>query len=134
MGEEFARVCAVVHIAGDRIPPKVDTGATQMNAPTPTPEPRHFAFALGLAAGAVVGVGVAMWLAPRMASEIRERLTGSARDLGARASEHVERTSSRVVDAVGDVSRIGRGVRDEVAAAVSRGVHEVRKASEQLAP
>ncbi len=105
-----------------------------MNAPIPNPEPRHVAFALGLAAGAVVGVGVTMWLAPRMASEVRARVTGSARHVGGRVSDHIDRTSSRVVDAVSDVSRIGRDVRDEIAATVSRGVHEVRKAAEPLVP
>lgn len=105
-----------------------------MNAPAPIPEPRYFTFAMGLAAGAVVGAGVTMWLAPRMALEIRERVTDSARTLGARASKHVEHTSSRLADAVNDVSRIGRAVGDDVGAALSRGVDEARKSSERLAP
>ena len=61
---------------------------------------RNYGFALGLATGALVGAGLAIWLAPRLASELRERITGSARSIGRRASEHYEQASSRALVAV----------------------------------
>ena len=47
-----------------------------------------YGFAIGLAAGMFVGAGLAIWLAPRLASELRERITDSAKDIGQRASDH----------------------------------------------
>jgi len=66
---------------------------------------RDYGFALGLATGALVGVGLAMWLAPRSASELRERITDSAKDIGRRASDHYEQASSRVGEAVEVLTR-----------------------------
>jgi hypothetical protein len=53
----------------------------------------------------VVGAGLAMWLAPRVASELRERITGSAKGIGRRASDHYEDAKLRfgkAVDALTD--------------------------------
>jgi gas vesicle protein len=79
---------------------------------TQTREPRDHGFLIGLLAGTCVGAGLAMWMAPRLAAEARERVTGSARKLGERASQ-----------TVGDLTR----VRDDVAGAVARGAHEVER-------
>ena len=38
-----------------------------------------YSFAIALAAGMFVGVGLTIWLAPRLASELRERITDSAK-------------------------------------------------------
>ena len=51
--------------------------------------------------GACLGAGLAIWLAPRLASEIGERLTDSARDVRDRAGDALQRGSERVGDAVG---------------------------------
>jgi ElaB/YqjD/DUF883 family membrane-anchored ribosome-binding protein len=66
-----------------------------------------YGFAIGLAAGLFVGAGVAIWLAPRSASTLRERITRSVKQLGQRASNeyeqartHYEQASSRVGEAV----------------------------------
>jgi gas vesicle protein len=88
---------------------------------------RDYGFVFGLVTGTLVGAGLAMWFAPRMASEIRQRLTDSARDLGDRASEQYRRTSARGVEAVDEVTRRGQDVRDDVADAVARGAHEVER-------
>ena len=58
---------------------------------TQTQEPRNYGFVVGLVTGAFVGAGLALWLAPRGASELGERLTDSARSLGERSI----RTTSR---------------------------------------
>jgi len=56
-----------------------------MNAPTQ--EHRGHGFVIGLLTGTFVGAGLMMWFAPRTASELRERVTDSAKRLGKRASE-----------------------------------------------
>ena len=37
-----------------------------------------------------VGAGLTIWLAPRLASELRERITDSAKSIGQRASDHYD--------------------------------------------
>ena len=71
-----------------------------------------YGFAIGLAAGMFVGAGVAIWLAPRLASAPRERITRSVKPLGQRASDvyeqartHYELASSRVGEAVEALTR-----------------------------
>jgi gas vesicle protein len=66
---------------------------------------RDYGFAIGLAAGTFVGAGLAMWLAPRLASEIRERVTDSVRSVGVRASEHYQQATARVGEAVDALTR-----------------------------
>jgi gas vesicle protein len=84
-------------------------------------------FGIGLLTGTFVGFGLAMWLAPRMASEIRERVTDSASSLGRRAFEQYRQASTHVAESVDDVTLKGLGVRDDVADAVARGAHEVER-------
>jgi gas vesicle protein len=84
-------------------------------------------FVLGLLAGTFVGAGLMLWLAPRMASELRERMTDSARSLRKRASAQYEQASTRVGEAVDDLTRKGQAVRDDVADKVARGAHEVER-------
>ena len=70
-----------------------------------TPEHRGYGFAIGLLTGAFVGAGLALWLAPRGASELGERLTDSARALGERTSERLRDVNTRVGDAVDELAR-----------------------------
>jgi gas vesicle protein len=92
-----------------------------------TQEHRDYGFLIGLLLGTAVGAGLAMWLAPRLASELRERVTDSARSFGKRASERYQQTSTRVTEAIDEVTRKGQDVRDNVADAVARGAHEVER-------
>jgi gas vesicle protein len=96
-----------------------------MNADTQ--ERRDYGFVVGLLTGTFVGAGLMMWLAPRTASELRQRATASARSLGQRASEQYQQVTARVGDAVEDLTRKGQGVRDDVAGAVAHGAHEVER-------
>jgi gas vesicle protein len=96
-----------------------------MNAQTQ--EHRDYGFVIGLLTGTFVGAGLAMWLAPRLGSELRERVTESARGLGQRASEQYQQASTRVGEAVDELTRKGQAVRDDVAEAVARGAHEVER-------
>jgi gas vesicle protein len=90
-------------------------------------EHRDSGFLIGLLTGTVVGAGLTMWLAPQMASELRRRITDSARSLGQRASEQFEQASARVGETVGELSRTAQGIREDVAEVVAGGAHEVER-------
>ncbi len=84
-------------------------------------------FAFGLLTGAVVGAGLTFWLAPRLLSEITERVSATVRDIRERASEQYEHASARLGDVVGDVTRQSLDVRDNVAEVVERGAQAVER-------
>jgi gas vesicle protein len=84
-------------------------------------------FLIGVMTGACLGAGLTIWLAPRLASEIGERLTDSARDVRDRADDVFQRGTARVGDAVGAATRKGQAVRDDVAESVARGAREVER-------
>jgi gas vesicle protein len=92
-----------------------------------TQERRDFGFVIGLLTGTFVGAGLAMLFAPRSGSDLRQRVTDSARSLGERASEQYQQASARVGEAVDEITRKGQDVRDEVADVVARGAHEVER-------
>jgi gas vesicle protein len=77
---------------------------------------RDYGFAIGLMTGTFVGAGLAMWLAPRAAAELRDRVTDSAKVFGGRVGETVD-----------ELKQKGQDVRDDVADAVARGAHEVER-------
>ena len=93
----------------------------------PSERSRESGFGLGLLMGACVGAGLVLWLAPRMATEIRQRATDSARGLGQRASEHYRQAGVHLGEAVDELTRKGQGIRDEVAEAVAHGAHAVER-------
>jgi gas vesicle protein len=100
---------------------------------------RSSSFLMGLITGAI-GAGVAIYFVPRLASEIRQRVTDSATDLRNAASERVQAVATRVADVVDrvadvadDITRRGQAVRDDVADAVGRGAHEVGRGAREVA-
>jgi gas vesicle protein len=92
-----------------------------------TQEHRDYGFVIGLVTGTFVGAGLAMWLVPRSASELRERMTESAKSLGKRASKQYQQDSIRVSETVDDSSRNVQGVYDDVAGAVASAAHEAER-------
>jgi len=84
-------------------------------------------FGLGLLTGAVVGAGLALWFAPRLAAELRERATGTAKDLGRRVAGGYERVAAPIAAAAADVTQKGQEVRDDVADAVAHGARAVER-------
>ena len=90
-------------------------------------ERRGYGFLFGLMTGTVVGAGLAIWLAPRVASELRNRLTESLDDVRNRASDQFQQARARVGETVDEITRKGQGVRDDVAEAVARGAREVER-------
>ena len=83
---------------------------------TQTPQRRDYGFLLGMVTGTFVGAGLAVWFAPKVREELRQR-----------ATEQYRQASSRVVEMADELSRKGQRVRDEVAGAVAHGAHEVER-------
>ena len=100
---------------------------------SPLNDRRDYRLAIGFVAGAAAGVGLMMWLAPRSASELRQRVTDSAKSLGDRASARYRQATDRVSDVVEGLAEKGYGVRDDVAGAVARGAHEVGRGARSVA-
>ncbi|MGE5814907.1 MAG: YtxH domain-containing protein [Acidobacteriota bacterium] len=92
-----------------------------------TQERPDYGFMIGLLTGTFIGAGLAMWFLPRSASELRHRMSDSARSLGQRASDQYQKASTRTGEALDELARKGQGVRDDVADAVARGAHEVER-------
>ena len=92
---------------------------------THTQEYRDLGFVIGLLTGAFVGAGLVLWLAPRSASELGERLNDSAKSLGGRASAHYRQARIRVGEAIDDLTARSQDVRDDGAKAVARGATKV---------
>jgi gas vesicle protein len=95
-------------------------------------------FLLGLITGAI-GAALAVYFAPRLALELRQRVTGSTTGLGNAASERFQGVATRVADVVervadvaDDVTRRGQAARDDVADAVARGAHEVGRGAREV--
>ena len=88
-------------------------------------EPQPYGFLIGMMAGTVIGAGLAMWLAPRAASELRERLTDSARSFGNLVGQQHQRASDSVATMAEDLTRRAQGVRDNIAEVVAHRAHEV---------
>ena len=86
---------------------------------------RDDAFVIGLLTGACVGAGLATWLAPRLASALRQRVFDSAGNRGQRAAEQYQHAGAYVGKAVDELVRRAQGGRDDVADAVAREAHDV---------
>ena len=84
-------------------------------------------FLIGLMTGSAIGAGLAILFAPRLGSELRQRVTDSATDLGNAASRRYQDVTTRVADVVDAVAARGQAVRDDVADAVGRGAREVER-------
>ena len=93
----------------------------------PIQDHRDYGFIVGLLAGTFVGAGLMMWLAPRMRSEVRQRMTDSARTLGQRASKQYQQATGRVAEVVDELAQKGHAVRHDVADAVVRGAQKVER-------
>jgi gas vesicle protein len=88
---------------------------------------RDYGFAIGLMTGTCVGAGIAMWLAPKAAAELRDRVTDSAKAFRKRTAEQYRQAGSRVGETVDELKQKGQDVRDDVADVVARGAHEVER-------
>jgi gas vesicle protein len=93
---------------------------------------RNHTFLTGLVMGTVVGTGLTILLVPRVASELRHRVTDSARAFRKRASKRIEQTNTLVADAVEDLTKKGQSVRNDVADVVARGAHEVERVAKAV--
>jgi gas vesicle protein len=94
---------------------------------TYTQERRGYGFVVGLLAGTCIGGGLAMLFAPRSGSDLRRQVADSAKDLGQRASDQYQQVSSRVGEAVDDLTRKGQDVRDDVAETVAQSARDMEQ-------
>jgi gas vesicle protein len=88
---------------------------------------RDHRFLIGLIVGGVAGAGLTMLFAPRAAAELRKRVTDSARNLGRAASDRYQQASTRVGDAVDELTKKGQDVRDDVLEVVVSGAQKVER-------
>src|SRR5438093_1726435 len=84
-------------------------------------------FLIGLITGGVVGAGLAIALAPRLGSELRQRAKKSAADLRDAASQGYQEAGARIAAVVDGATAKGQAVRDDVADAVGRGARDVEQ-------
>jgi len=84
-------------------------------------------FAIGLLTGAVAGAGLALWFAPRLAAELRERVLGSAGDLRHRAADRYGQLSAGIGKVADVVTQRVQDARDGAADVVADGAHEVER-------
>lgn len=110
------------------------TGGTQEGMPvaaSPAQETRDRGFLMGLIAGALLGAGLGMLLAPRAVVDLRERLAGSAKNLGKTASRRYQQASARVGAAAKEYTSKGQTIRDSLAGTVVRGAQRVERYASQ---
>ena len=98
-----------------------------MNQMNQQRQERDYGFGMGLMAGTVVGVGLLLWLAPRAAAELRQRVSTSAKRLRDEASDQYDRASDRVEKAVGEVTRKAESLQNTAADSVAHGAREVER-------
>jgi gas vesicle protein len=89
-------------------------------------------FWFGLVTGAALGAGLTVYFAPRIGADIRKRVAASAKDLGDTASGYYDDVSTRVVEAVEELTAKGQEVRDAVADVVARSAHEVARGAREI--
>jgi hypothetical protein len=78
------------------------------------------------AAGAAVAPDWRL-VCPQLASELRHKVTDSARRVGQRASDQYQQASTRVGAAVDELARQAQGVRDDAAEAVASGARQLER-------
>jgi gas vesicle protein len=90
-----------------------------------TREYPDYGFLIGLVAGTFVGAGLVMWLAPRSASDLGERMRDSARSLGEQASAGYRQATARVGEVAEELTRKGHHLLDHAAESVARVANEM---------
>ena len=88
---------------------------------------RNNTFLIGLVAGGALGAALAIAFAPRLASELRHRVTTSTTNLTHAASRGYQEAGTRIAGVVDGVAASGQAVRDGIAEAVGRGARDVEQ-------
>ena len=84
-------------------------------------------FTTGLITGGIIGAVLAIAFAPRAGSDLRRRVAGTARDLGAAASDRYQDANASVGDAVAQLANKARAARDAAADQVVSGAHDIAR-------
>ena len=93
------------------------------------------AFFTGLFAGAVIGAGLGLWFAPKAGTEMREQLTGVAKDLGQKAGKTVNDLADRgreVFDRAREVMNTAGEQASQVANEASKAASNVASAARRM--
>jgi gas vesicle protein len=100
---------------------------------------RSSSFLLGLVTGGAIGAALAIYCSPRLAAELRQRMTDSTTGVRNAVSECFDTAATRVADVVervadgtDDMTRRAQAVRDDVADVVARGAHEVARGAREV--
>ena len=82
-------------------------------------------FTIGLLTGGIIGAVLALAFAPRAGTDLRRRVARTAKSLGAAASDRYQDSSSRVADALDQITNKAPVLRDEDADAMARGSKDI---------
>ena len=78
---------------------------------TNTHDHRDYRLAIGFLAGTAIGAGLMMWLAPRAAAEVRQRVTDTANALGNRAQAVRDGVADGVASGARHVERMANAAK-----------------------
>ncbi len=95
------------------------------------------AFFTGLFAGAVIGAGLGLWFAPKTGAEMREQISGTARDVGERVTRTVNDLADRgreFVDKARDVVSNASEQASQVASDAARTASTAARRASQNMP
>jgi gas vesicle protein len=93
----------------------------------PTKPRRDHRLAIGFLAGAAVGAGLMAWLAPRVTSEVRQRVADRIRGTRKQAADRYQAAGAKVDQVMEELTRRGQAIRDDAAEAVAQGAREVER-------
>jgi gas vesicle protein len=94
---------------------------------TPTQGTRQYGFGTGICLGALVGASLVVWLAPRVAEDVRRRATRAARQVAHKATDTYRQASDRIGSSVDELAGKAQRVRNDVADAVVLGAQAVEQ-------
>ena len=84
-------------------------------------------FTTGLITGGIIGAVLALAFAPRAGSDLRRSMAGTARDLGAAASDRYQDANASVGDAIAQLANNARPARDARRGPGVSGAHDIAR-------
>ena len=82
------------------------------------------AFFTGLFAGAVIGAGLGLWFAPKTGQEMRDTITGTARDVSQRVGKTVNDLTDRGREAFDRARDVVTSAGEQVTQAASQAINQ----------
>jgi gas vesicle protein len=91
------------------------------------------AFFTGLFAGAIIGAGLGLWFAPKTGAQMREQISGSARDFGERASKTMNDLADRGREVFDRAREVINTAGDQFSQAANDASKSARRAAQNVA-